>query len=109
MFRQKERSVWIKERLPGDPDDLLHRTPRHRHGRIGIDVGAVRAILKPDGSSHFDVEIDTAGARPPWEHLSEAHANLTGGASYGALKMLLRAVMKDADRNIERQPVLETP
>lgn len=71
-------------------------------------MGAVRAILKPDGSSYFDVEIDAAGALPPWEHLSEAHANLTGSASYGALKKLLQAVMEDADRNIERQPLLES-
>ena len=109
VFRQKVRSVWIKERLPGDPDSLLHQHPMHRHGRIGLDVGAVRAILKTDGSRHFDVEIDAAGALPPWEHLSEAHANLTGSASYGALKMLLRAVMEGADRNIERRPVLENP
>lgn len=109
VFRQKERSVWIRERLPGDPDDLLHRPPRHSHGPIGLGVGAVRAILKPDGSRHFDVEIDTAGALPPWDHLSEAHANLTGSASHGALKRLLQAVMEDADRNIERRPVLESP
>lgn len=106
VLRQRERSVWIRDRLPGDPEALLHVPPRERHGRIGLDVGAVRSILRPDGTPHFDVELDPTGALPPWDDLADAHANLTGSRSHGPLRRLLQVVLDDPDRNIERAPVL---
>ena len=105
VLRQRERSVWIRERLPGDPDTVLHRPPRERHGRIGFDVGMARSILRPDGTPHFDVELDPAGALSPWDDLADAHANLTGSRSHGALRRLLQAALEDP-RNVERAPVL---
>ena len=107
VLRQSERSVWIRERLPSKPDLVLHRPPKQNHGRIGLDVGIIRSILKPDGSPHFDVKINADGALPPWDDLKDAHADLLGSRSYGALKKLLNAVLDNRDQNIERAPVLE--
>ncbi len=87
VFKDGEgASVWIRERLPGDPDRLLHRPPKHRHGRIALPVSALRTMRRADGTSFgIDVLADPDGAAP---------------------RAVIEYVLLHRDETIERMPQL---
>ncbi len=107
VFRDRHgASVWIRERLLGDPDVLLHRSPKERHGRIALPVGALRALRRKDGTSFdLDVVLDPDGTVESFLDLQEAHAVITGlrGAASAAV---IEYVVLHRGTAIEREPQL---
>lgn len=106
-------SLWIEERLPGAPDDVLHKPPRERRGRIALNVGQIRSqVITTSGTPrHLTIAMSPTEVPADLLEAKDAHANAsgyTGGpltrAEAGALQRLVDA---NLPQSIQRAPVLD--
>ena len=101
-------SAWMRGRLPGNSDCLLHIPPFEKHGRVALRAGDLRQLRRKNGvNCGIDVAVVPEDATQPFEHLREAHAELLYRSKQAVAKVIVNYVEENRDWAIERRPDLD--